>query len=125
MNTPITPWINLTLHQAQRCHHLAWFLYGCLEREHRLNVHAFVAWWLVRPLARRPRSQCLRPQVEWPSSGQRGSVYLGSVSLREHPPRIRWAPLSGGSMHDRSRIASPESCRSPRSALAVSDASSD
>ncbi|RZT95190.1 hypothetical protein [Rivibacter subsaxonicus] len=46
MISPITPWINLTLHQAQRCHHLTWFLYGCLEREHVLNVDAFVAWWV-------------------------------------------------------------------------------
>jgi hypothetical protein len=37
MNTPITHWINLTLHQAQRCHHLAWFLYGWLEREQVLT----------------------------------------------------------------------------------------
>jgi hypothetical protein len=46
MNTPSTPWIDLTLQQAQRWHHLAWFLYGCLEREHVLNVDAFVAWWM-------------------------------------------------------------------------------
>src|SRR5688572_32411590 len=25
MNTPSTPWIDLTLQQAQRWHHLAWF----------------------------------------------------------------------------------------------------
>jgi hypothetical protein len=46
MNTPNSPWIDLTLQQAQRWHHLAWFLYGCLEREHVLNVDAFVAWWM-------------------------------------------------------------------------------
>jgi len=46
MNTPITPWIKLTLQQTQRCHHLAWFVYGCLEREHLLNMHALVAWWV-------------------------------------------------------------------------------
>jgi len=55
MNTPITPWIDLMLHQAQRCHHLAWFLYGCLEREQVLNVDSFVAWWL-RGACRRGRS---------------------------------------------------------------------
>lgn len=44
MNTPLTPWINLTLHQAQRFHHLAWFLYGWLEREQHLNMEAFVQW---------------------------------------------------------------------------------
>lgn len=46
MNTPIAPWVHLTLDQAQRCHHLAWFLCGWLEREQVLNRDAFVAWWL-------------------------------------------------------------------------------
>jgi len=46
MNMPITAWIDLTLHQAQRCHHFAWFLYGCFEREHVLNVDAFGASWI-------------------------------------------------------------------------------
>ncbi len=45
MMMPITAWIQLTLHQAQRCHHLAWFLYGCLERAHLLNMDAFGAPW--------------------------------------------------------------------------------
>jgi len=74
LNTPITPWIDLTLHQAQRCHHLAWFLYGCLEREHLLNVDALrrmvVSWGRVAshhglghhpsqplPLSAKPRSR--------------------------------------------------------------------
>ena len=56
MNTPLTPWINLTLHQAQRCHHLAWLLYGWLEREQVLNQEAFVAWWWAASAARRSRS---------------------------------------------------------------------
>ncbi len=45
MNTPIAPWVHLTLDHAQRCHHLAWFLCGWLEREQVLNRDAFVAWW--------------------------------------------------------------------------------
>ena len=45
MNTPITSWISLMLDQAQRCHHLAWFLYGCAAREQALNLNAFAAWW--------------------------------------------------------------------------------
>jgi hypothetical protein len=45
MNAPITPWINLMLHQAQRYHRLTWFLYGWMEREQLLNLDAFVAWW--------------------------------------------------------------------------------
>lgn len=49
MMTPITAWIHLTLHQAQRCHHLAWFLYGCLERAHLLNMDAFGASWWRKP----------------------------------------------------------------------------
>lgn len=53
MNTPFTPWIDLTLMQAQQCHRLAWFLYGCLEREHVLNQKACAAWW-VRELASSP-----------------------------------------------------------------------
>jgi hypothetical protein len=44
MNTPIAPWINVTLHQTQRFHHLAWFLYGWIEREQLLNLEALVAW---------------------------------------------------------------------------------
>lgn len=46
MTTPMTPWIDLTLHQALRWQHLVWFLYGWAEREHRLNVDAFAADWL-------------------------------------------------------------------------------
>lgn len=45
MNTPVTSWIRLMLDQAQRCHHLAWFLYGCAAREQVLNLNAFAAWW--------------------------------------------------------------------------------
>ncbi len=45
MNTPITSWISLMLDQAQRCHHLAWFLYVCAVREQVLNLNAFAAWW--------------------------------------------------------------------------------
>ena len=46
MTLPGLPWIELTLREAQRCHHLAWFLYGCVEREHRLNLDACMAWWI-------------------------------------------------------------------------------
>lgn len=60
MNAPAIPWVQLMLQQTRRCHHLAWFLYGCVEREHRLNVDAYVIWWarafetLQRPGRRRP-----------------------------------------------------------------------
>ena len=45
MAMPITFWIDLTRLHAERCHHLGWFLYGCLEREHALNLDACAAWW--------------------------------------------------------------------------------
>lgn len=63
MNMPITTWIELALYQAQRCHHLAWFVFGCLEHEHVLNVDAFVAWWargLASPRTRLPLSAAER-----------------------------------------------------------------
>jgi hypothetical protein len=60
MNTPITPWINLTLHEAQRYHHLAWFLYGWIEREQLLNLDALVAWWLRGAMASGSRSPSCR-----------------------------------------------------------------
>lgn len=46
MKTPIMPFVDLSLQQAQRWNHLAWFLYGCIEREHVINMNAFVAWWV-------------------------------------------------------------------------------
>jgi hypothetical protein len=46
MNLPGMPWFDLTLLQTQRCHHLAWFLYGCAAREHVLNLDACLTWWV-------------------------------------------------------------------------------
>lgn len=60
MNTPMTPWIDLTLEQARRWQHLVWFLYGWVEREHLLNLDALAAGWLrgaavmVGPMPTRP-----------------------------------------------------------------------
>ena len=59
------PSLDLMLLQTQRCQHLAWFLYGCIEREHVLNRDACITWWVqaftpvaARPLARkRPARQ--------------------------------------------------------------------
>ena len=55
MNAPFLPLIDVVLHHARRCHHLAWFLYGCLEREQALNADAYMAWWLrgVEPSSKR------------------------------------------------------------------------
>lgn len=36
------PWIGLAALQPQQCHQLAWFLYGWVEREHVLNMNAFL-----------------------------------------------------------------------------------
>ena len=46
MNLQLLTVVDHVLCHAQRCHHLAWFLYGCLEREGALNVNAYMAWWL-------------------------------------------------------------------------------
>jgi len=46
MNLPRIPWLDPTLWQTQRYHHLAWFLYGCVEREHLLNLDACTNWWV-------------------------------------------------------------------------------
>lgn len=88
MNTPITPWIDLMLHQAQRCHHLAWFLLGCLEREHVLNVDAFVAWWArgtASPASRLPLSAAARRAPVPASSAsamERGPLSRGNAARR-------------------------------------------
>ena len=42
---PVIPWCTLMLDQTQKCHNLAWFLYGCAQREHVLNMDAWVTWW--------------------------------------------------------------------------------
>ena len=46
MTLPGLMWIDLTLAHTQRCQNLAWFLYGCAEREQRCNIDACMAWWL-------------------------------------------------------------------------------
>jgi hypothetical protein len=58
MNMPRMPWTDLAPLTTRRCYHLAWFLYGWIEREHVLNLNACAAWWLQRmePSAGRIRS---------------------------------------------------------------------
>lgn len=46
MNLTNMPWFGLTASQPERCHQLAWFLYGCIAREHALNMKACMDWWL-------------------------------------------------------------------------------
>lgn len=67
MKTRVTPWIDLTLHHAQRCHHLGWFVYGCLEREQVLNLQALVSWWLRGgAIAPRPVGSSCREGLDQP-----------------------------------------------------------
>jgi hypothetical protein len=78
MNTPPTPWIKLTPHQAQRCHHLAWFLYGWIEREQLLNLEAFVYWWFGEAASATRRSRSCRRDGLAPvlaASATRASVH--------------------------------------------------
>lgn len=46
MNMTGVPWIGLTALEPQRCHQLAWFIYGWIEREHVLNMNACADWWI-------------------------------------------------------------------------------
>ena len=38
------PWIALASLPPYKCHQLAWFFYGCVERGHVLNVNACPDW---------------------------------------------------------------------------------
>jgi hypothetical protein len=46
MNMHRMPWIDLAPLTTQRCYHLAWFLYGWIEREQVINLNACAAWSL-------------------------------------------------------------------------------
>lgn len=39
-------WVAMMLLQPYRCHQLAWFVYGSIEREQLLNVTACADWWM-------------------------------------------------------------------------------
>jgi hypothetical protein len=41
-------WINLLLGHSMRCHQLAWFVYGCVEREHWVTLNS-CGWWARPP----------------------------------------------------------------------------
>lgn len=45
MNFPVVPWFDLAAMQARRAAELAWFVYGCAQREQHLNAHAWFGWW--------------------------------------------------------------------------------
>jgi hypothetical protein len=51
MKSGFTPWSEVMLEDALRCERAACFALGCLEREHRLNVDALVAYWVRASLA--------------------------------------------------------------------------
>jgi len=40
------PWAALMDMHPRRVYHLAWFVYGWVEREHLLNVTACADWWM-------------------------------------------------------------------------------
>ena len=46
MRTSIIPWTDVVLAQARPYYRAAWFVFGCIEREHRLNLDALSAYWL-------------------------------------------------------------------------------
>ena len=50
MRASFIPWTDVVLAQAQPYHRVAWFLFGCIGREHRLNLDALSAHWLRAPM---------------------------------------------------------------------------
>jgi len=51
MKIALNPWSEAVLEDTLRCQRAACFALGCLEREHRLNVDALMAYWAEAPLA--------------------------------------------------------------------------
>jgi hypothetical protein len=51
MKNGFTPWSEVVLEDTLRCERVACFALGCLEREHRLNVDALMAYWVRASLA--------------------------------------------------------------------------
>src|SRR5204863_7364993 len=45
MNAPRMPYSDVPARQAERFHHLVWFLWSCAEREPLLNLADWAAWW--------------------------------------------------------------------------------
>lgn len=52
MNFPVVPWFDLAAMQARRAVELAWFLYGCAQREQRINAEVWAGWWVRGALPR-------------------------------------------------------------------------
>jgi len=46
MKSGFTPWSEVMLEDTMRRQRAACFALGCLEREHRLNVDALLAYWV-------------------------------------------------------------------------------
>jgi hypothetical protein len=91
MSMLYAPWMELAILQAQRFDHLAWFLYGCLEREHILNLAAFEQWFQpMRHGEGRTSTGCashvgdLRPttSIAGPVSASRDSLNPKAVRVR-------------------------------------------
>lgn len=45
MNLPVVSWFDLAAMQLRRGAELAWFLYGCAQREQQINADAWFGWW--------------------------------------------------------------------------------
>jgi hypothetical protein len=46
MKTGFIPWTDVVFDQVQAHQRVAWFIVGCIEREHRLNLEALSRYWL-------------------------------------------------------------------------------
>ncbi len=69
MNMTDMPWFSLTASRPERFHQLAWFLYGCIEREHALNMRACMDWWL-RTVAASPGGSMSAAAVSADAEGE-------------------------------------------------------
>jgi hypothetical protein len=63
MRTGFTPWSDLILEHALPYQRAACFVLASLEREHRLNLDAWMAHWLQAPLAWWPPLPARRPHA--------------------------------------------------------------
>lgn len=93
MNLMRTPWAALMDMQPQRSHQIAWFVYGWIEREHILNMTAFVDWWMRAAGLSAAQLKALQkdignsvPQVETQSLAHNGDRAEAS---RRRSPRQR------------------------------------
>ena len=63
MKTGFTPWSELLEHTLEY-QHAACFALGCVEREHRLTLDAWMACWARAPLVWWPAAAGAQPHPE-------------------------------------------------------------